>query len=342
MKLIQKIITGIFLSGMTMLSTDCSKPFPDDGLFNLLLISNIVNTRIIISKTSLSFREYSPPDTFTVALSAEPRPGSTITISVTSGSPRANVSPAALSFTGGSCPGTGNWCTPQTVTVTPVNNDVVDDDVNSFITLENVWGSLTPYDGLNPADVSLTVLNDDKRIFRTIASSNGNLGGVSGADSSCNTRAGVLGIGSSKAILAASTRRACTTANCSGGISENLDWVLKPNFTYYRPDGTRIMTTNSSAIFPFGTLLAQWDGTLSYDSGGPFPAWYWMGLKTDWINAVDEITFKPFNCQDWTSSNGVDNGGYGDDSKLDGRAIFTFILECNRVLWDTYILCAEQ
>jgi hypothetical protein len=47
------------------------------------------------------------------------------------------------------------------------------------------------------------------------------------------------------------SREACTTPNCSGGVSENLNWIFRPDIEYRRSDSIIIGNTNSSAIFNF-------------------------------------------------------------------------------------------
>ncbi|MBP8294221.1 MAG: hypothetical protein KAX65_15700, partial [Caldilineaceae bacterium] len=77
----------------------------------------------------------------------------TVTLS-NSDSSEGTVSPAELVFTA------ANWFTPQTATVTGVNDDVDDGDV--AYTIVTTLGSGDPlYAAINPADVSVTNLDDD-------------------------------------------------------------------------------------------------------------------------------------------------------------------------------------
>ncbi|PKA12234.1 hypothetical protein CH372_10220, partial [Leptospira meyeri] len=76
--------------------------------------------------------------------------------------------------------------------------------------------------------------------------------GISGFDNHCNNSANKpSGSHTYKALISDGIkRRACSTANCSGGTSEHIDWVLKPNQQYKRKDGTTIIgTTNANGIF---------------------------------------------------------------------------------------------
>jgi hypothetical protein len=92
--------------------------------------------------------------TFTVRLNT--LPAADVTIDLTSSNPQEGVADAAsLTFT----PGSGT--TPQTVTVTGVDDLVVDGSVDySIVTAPSASGD-PDYDGLDAADVSLTNLDDD-------------------------------------------------------------------------------------------------------------------------------------------------------------------------------------
>ncbi|MEQ8352278.1 MAG: DUF1554 domain-containing protein [Leptospiraceae bacterium] len=119
--------------------------------------------------------------------------------------------------------------------------------------------------------------------------------GLTGLDNVCNSDANKpSGNIAFKALVTHSTDRiACTTANCSGGVSENVNWVLKPNTKYVRSDGTtEIFTTNSSGIFPFGTAN---DGIVDPATNG-IPT----GLHIDWTNDL--------NCSDWSGAGSYEIG----------------------------------
>jgi hypothetical protein len=128
---------------------------------------------------------------------------------------------------------------------------------------------------------------------------NGILGGVSGADTICNTDANRPNNGRYKAFLSGNERVACKTSNCSSGPSEHLDWVIYPNTKYIRSDGVQISTSNSLGIFQ-GPLLN------AVSSVGTV---IWMGLASDY-------TTSPYTCTSWTT-----NASYGEvvastDTKL--------------------------
>ena len=115
-----------------------------------------------------------------------------------------------------------------------------------------------------------------KKIFVTTSLTNGNLGGVTGADSFCNNDSNKPDSSTYKALIVSNTRRACTTAECSGGPSEHQDWVMSANTNYYREDGlTLIGTTTDNGIFSFPLI----------NSIDFIPVLYLSGLTANWQNS---------------------------------------------------------
>ena len=103
---------------------------------------------------------------------------------------------------------------------------------------------------------------------------------IANADALCmNDDYKPAGSSTYKAMLVDGTNRvACTTALCSGGTSEHIDWVLQPNAEYYRSDGTTlILKTNANGIFDFGANL-----TNSFDTSA---STYFTGLMGDWTSS---------------------------------------------------------
>ncbi|HMV76518.1 MAG TPA: DUF1554 domain-containing protein [Leptospiraceae bacterium] len=187
------------------------------------------------------------------------------------------------------------------------------------VTVTAADGSVTNY--------SLAVFRlsaSQKRLFVTASATNGNLGGIAGADSLCGTDANKPTDGGTyKAVIvdALLSRRACSNANCTL-ISENINWVLGANLTYLRPtDGTAIFTTNSAGIFQFGTASASVDAG-SYQ--------YFTGLNTDW-------TLNGSHCSSWTNSAGA--GRIGASDQTGTGLISNGGGGCNT---SKFLLCAEQ
>lgn len=94
--------------------------------------------------------------------------------------------------------------------------------------------------------------NDHCKMFVTKSNAVLN-GGFSGLDNQCKSDENKpSGGGTYKAMVADGTNRiACTSANCAtGGSSEHLDWVFKPNKEYRRADGTTVIgKTTINGIF---------------------------------------------------------------------------------------------
>lgn len=161
------------------------------------------------------------------------------------------------------------------------------------------------------------------KIFYTAGSLGPNLVGPNG-DSTCMADGNKPGGGSTyKAMAALTIRRACTTANCSGGASENLNWVLYPNTQYRRGDGTTVIgTTTSSAIFTFNL-------TNSIAGTAVFPSTF---FNIDWTQSATE------NCSDGTST--VGNLRYGAGNSNTNTSINNASTGCNAGARELY--CVEQ
>lgn len=121
------------------------------------------------------------------------------------------------------------------------------------------------------------------------------VGGIAGADTICNSDPGKpVPANLFKALLVDETgcagapcRRASVTADTGDG---QIDWVFKPNTTYYRADGiTPIMTTNAAGLFMFGVLTNSWTVTASTGITGISGTW---------------TTFATLTCTNYTVTTG--------------------------------------
>lgn len=157
------------------------------------------------------------------------------------------------------------------------------------------------------------------RIYVTAITYGGDLDGVTGADTICGMDSGKPSTGTYKAMLAAATRIACTTASCSGGVGEHTDWVLQPSANYARTDGTAIGTTTSAGIFSFP--LTNGIGTTGT---------VWTGLASNWTNSAN-------NCGNWDNS-GV-NGTEANAANTDSSSIATALFGCGN---SDHLYCVEQ
>ena len=162
-------------------------------------------------------------------------------------------------------------------------------------------------------------------VFLTSATNTASgVGGISGADATCNTDSNKPNNSTYKALIVDSAnRKACTSAFCSGGQIENKLWAFKPNIEYRRIDETAVIgTTNSAGIFSFPLNHSM---TNTNDQ-------VWTGLNTDWTSSSN-------NCSNWTSISGVQNGSTAATIQSDNRSIFVTDQSCNSLL---KFLCVEQ
>ncbi len=109
---------------------------------------------ITVSGVSGDTTEAGGTATFTVVLTSEPTTDVTVCVG-SSDTGEGTASPAMLTFT------SANWNAPQTVTVSGVDDDVEDGDVTYRIVVTAAVSDDPMYNGLDPADVSVTNTDDD-------------------------------------------------------------------------------------------------------------------------------------------------------------------------------------
>lgn len=108
----------------------------------------------VVSKSAVTTTEAGGTDAFTVALASEPTSQVVVTVA-SSDTDEATVSVPALTFD------VGTWGTPQTVTVTGVDDAVVDGNTAYFVLLGPVTSADGGYAPLDPANVGGTNVDDD-------------------------------------------------------------------------------------------------------------------------------------------------------------------------------------
>jgi len=113
------------------------------------------SANITVNPTSgLTTTEAGGSATFTIVLDAAPTANVTIGLS-SSDTTEGTVSPSSVTFT------TGNWSTPQTITVTGVDDALVDGNIAYTIVTAAATSTDSNYSGLNPSDVSVTNTDND-------------------------------------------------------------------------------------------------------------------------------------------------------------------------------------
>ncbi len=184
----------------------------------------------------------------------------------------------------------------------PYDVTVLTDPLTQHCNVTNGSGTVN---GANVTDVDVDCDYEDVIFSTTTASFTGNLGGIAGADALCDSAANKPDSRTYRALIVdGNDRVACTTAFCSGGPGEHVNWVLSASTSYYRPGlAVDIGTTNANGIFDFpleNGFVA--DSTLM-----------WTGLTVDWLSTN--------NCVNWTSNSFLDLGVYGASGDTSDHAI---------------------
>jgi uncharacterized protein (TIGR03382 family) len=107
-----------------------------------------------VSVGSVTVFEGGSPATFTVVLNTQPTADVTINLNI-SDPTEATVSPASLTFT------PSNWNVPQTVTVSPVDDTILDFNQSYFIILGAATSGDPNYNGIDPPDVAGTTVDNE-------------------------------------------------------------------------------------------------------------------------------------------------------------------------------------
>ncbi len=147
---------------------------PDDIKINL---TDDDSKGVIVSNLSRETTEAGQNAFFTVRLTQPPSADVTIPInetadSVNAGNSEGTISASSLTFTfsgAGGCAGGGNWCTPQSVTVTPVDENIHDGNKQYIIAVNNSTGGDTEYNAIDPDDVTVNNIDNDVSGFIIVA-----------------------------------------------------------------------------------------------------------------------------------------------------------------------------
>jgi hypothetical protein len=147
-----------------------------DPAYNGLPVANVSVTNTdndiagitVDPTTGLLTSEFLDQDTFTIVLNAAPTANVTIALA-SSDTTEATVSPASVTFT------PANWNTPQTVTITGVNDALADGNQPFFIITSPAVSTDPNYSGLNAPDPDGTNFDNDipavyvkaRRLLRT-------------------------------------------------------------------------------------------------------------------------------------------------------------------------------
>ncbi len=149
-------VSGITLYSGTNVITVTARDAANNTTTDTLTVTYTPPGALIIVTpiSGLSTTEASGTATFTVVLNSQPTANVSIGLS-SSDSTEGTVSPSLLTFTA------SDWNTPQTVTVTGVDDAVTDGDQSYIIVTAAATSADTNYNGFNPADVSVTNQDDE-------------------------------------------------------------------------------------------------------------------------------------------------------------------------------------
>lgn len=251
------------------------------------------------------------PIPFSVSLKEKPESQVTIQLMV-SNPAYAQVSPTTLNFN------SNNWSIPQNIQITGINDSKFN-GTREFRVILVPSSEDTKLD-LNPAEIQMQILDNEKRLFFSSNSyQGGTFGGVSGADVICATNPKCPPGSLCKAVVLNGTSRiASLAANMGDG---QVDWVLHPNTHYYQADGvTLVSNTDSTALLqiPFSNVI---DSSVT---GA------WVGSASGWV-------FGPNHCSNWTDNTNFFTGNAFRTLNTD-ITFFGGSFSCNVPY---YLLCTE-
>jgi len=155
----QTIVVGPGINTLNFLESSYNIDGYDDdgdGISNLAEITNGTNpySSIYVSAISGDTGEDGTTASFVVALTVQP--SSDVTLNFSSSNPgEGTVQPTTITIT------PANWSDVQTITVTGVNDDIVDGDTAYTIIIDPVTTNDPNYIGFDPADVAVTNIDND-------------------------------------------------------------------------------------------------------------------------------------------------------------------------------------
>jgi hypothetical protein len=230
--------------------------------------------------------------------------------------------------------GEGTQVGSSTTNVIPpflVNGLSINTTYHIAVVVEDGVGAKDAYSPISQAT------NVNRSIFPIPVPGVGFTTGPSIADDECQNSLPDTGLMTAKALLTdGSARVACTSANCSGGPSENVGWVLAASTTYQNIDANTIGTTTANGIFDFSTTSNL---TTAFAPSSSLLYWFSgfssAGTPNDWIAGS--------TCSGWTSNSGSDSAAVGSLTATDDSSISNATQFCDQTgTSGAGILCVEQ
>jgi len=274
-----------------------------DPVYNGVAISNATasitdndspGVSITESGGNTSVAEGGSTDTYTVVLTLAPTANVAVALSGT----QVNAAPTPLTFTSGACPGPGNWCTAQTVTVTAVDDGAVEGTHSGTVTHTATSGD-AGYNGISINNVSVTITDNDGPspiyLFKTATTTTGLIGGRTGADTLCTTARGLLTFPNNTCA----TVKAFISINNTGDDISGM--VIPGGRTINGPTGTLFQND-------WTDLLNGVETTTAVDAGILPAATSWWSLSTTSAMGLPSAQ----NCANATSVAGTGRAGLSD------------------------------
>jgi trimeric autotransporter adhesin len=187
--------------------------------FSQVVTSEIAIPGITVSGVNGNTSEAGGTASFTVVLDSQPT--ADVTISVASGNLlEGTVSTSQLTFT------SSNWNVAQTVTVTGINETVVDGNQTYSILLGNAASTDNNYNGLSVADVSVTNTDNDTSNFIVVTTTNDNSDGDTSSLYALLSNKGADGRVSLREAIIASNNTANLPANADNILFDIRDLLV--------------------------------------------------------------------------------------------------------------------
>jgi hypothetical protein len=238
----------VTVTGVDDATADGDKPYdivftatdaPSDTAYNGLMPGSIAVTNldndiagITVSASTLSPTEAagaSHQATFTIKLNTQPILTGMATVNVNFHlSPNAagegTISPSLVTFD------SGNYATPQTVTVTAVDNHDIGGNPTYFVVFDSTTGGDAAYNAITPSQISVTNVDDDSA-------------GLTISPLTCNTSTGMPAAfsvtlttavtGQVTVLLSTSDANLGTVSDASVVFSTGTDWSTPHPFTVF-------------------------------------------------------------------------------------------------------------
>ena len=256
-----------------------------------LTLTNLDNdTRgITVSKASISVTEGGAPDTFTVKLNSDPCTTPSTPSSCSSGSVTLNltnnnttqysVSPTSLTFN------TGTWNSAQTVTITPLDDNFDESDITYSLVFDAITGT-TDYGGLDPADLPITVVdNDTAAINLTLQTNYSDVTSSNGGFTEYKLNLGSRPAPGNSVTVTASVP---TAAPQEGSIlaADNTTQLNSRSFVFTDSDWNTVQTFRVRGLTGSGTGSATFVLTLSASEGPTVPPTGYTALTYNSYNSI--------------------------------------------------------